>query len=157
MAKKKTQFLVHCDGSVKDEGSMSSFVIVSQDDDLVYQDVFRDRFYDINVAEIFALRRAIEECLRQGVRDVTFVSDAMHIVLMVKNKKRTFKGKHQAELNFQLLVIRALLRKFDRVRVIHRKREYNKYADSLCHLGWKNIKVKRSGGKVDVTKEAVMG
>ena len=155
----KTKFLVHCDGSVrlKEGASMSSFVIVSSEGDLVYQDALRNVLSNPGVAELFALRLAMEESLRRGVRDVTFVSDSSSTVSKVMNLNSKFKGKYKTELNFQLMVVRALMRKFDRVRVIYQNRKLNKYADSLCRLGWDNVSVRRSGGNVDVTKEAVLG
>jgi ribonuclease HI len=90
-----------------------------------------------NQAEYTALKLALEECQKMGVKEVQVYMDSL---LVVNQMKGTFKVKNR-DLYPIHDAIKELAKKFDHVSYSHVPREFNKLADAAVnralddHLG----------------------
>lgn len=117
--------------------SASGFVILDMEDNvLVDQGVYLGITTN-NQAEYTALRLALEECLKMGVREVQAYMDSL---LVVNQMKGIFKVKNR-DLWPIHDAIKQLIPKFEHVSFTHVPREFNKLADAAVnraldeHLG----------------------
>lgn len=84
-----------------------------------------------NVAEYYALVRALEEALTLNAKSVEIYLDSE---LVVKQINGEYKVKNEGLMPLYGIV-RAYLDRFDTYSVKHVRREYNKLADKLANRG----------------------
>lgn len=117
--------------------SASGFVILDMEDTVLAE---RGEYLGVttnNVAEYTALKLALEECRRRGVKQVNAYLDSLLVVNQMKGifkiKNRDLWPIHDA--------IKKLAAGFDRIEYSHVPREFNKLADAEvnkaldAHLG----------------------
>ena len=83
-----------------------------------------------NVAEYRGLIRGLEYLVRRGVKEVTVYADSELVVKQVRGqykvKSPNLKPLHQQVMN--------LLKKFEKVRILHHPRSRNREADRVANM-----------------------
>ena len=117
--------------------SASGFVIMDEEENLLADKGVYLGVTTNNQAEYTALKLALEECLKMGVRDVQVYMDSL---LVVNQMKGIFKVKNR-DLWPIYDAIKKLAPQFDDISFSHVPREFNKLADAAVnralddHLG----------------------
>lgn len=109
--------------------SASGFVIMDEEDNVLVDKGVYLGVTTNNQAEYTALRLALEECLRLGVREVQVYLDSL---LVVNQMKGAFKVKNR-DLWPIHDAIKKLASKFDEISFSHVPREFNKLADAAVN------------------------
>ena len=90
-----------------------------------------------NEAEYFAIILALEKADNMGLKDIEIRSDSQLIVRQINGQ---YKVK-SANLKPLFKKVLNLLLNFQRTKMVHISREFNKEADKLAKLGAKRAKV----------------
>lgn len=109
--------------------SASGFVVLDMEDNVLVDKGVYLGVTTNNQAEYTALRLALEECLKMGVREVEAYMDSL---LVVNQMKGIFKVKNR-DLWPIHDAIKQLIPKFDHVSFTHVPREFNKLADAAVN------------------------
>ncbi|MEK7059869.1 MAG: reverse transcriptase-like protein [Patescibacteria group bacterium] len=109
--------------------SASGFVVLDMEDNVLVDKGVYLGVTTNNQAEYTALRLALEECLKMGVREVEAYMDSL---LVVNQMKGIFKVKNR-DLWPIHDAIKQLVTKFDHVSFAHVPREFNKLADAAVN------------------------
>jgi ribonuclease HI len=100
-----------------------------------------------NIAEYSALVRALEMAHEEGLKILTIYSDSE---LLVKQMRGEYKVKNE-DLKEFFTKAKDLTKHFDKVNIIHVRREQNKRADQLCNLALDGSPKPRGGEKPKAT------
>ncbi|HEY5441919.1 MAG TPA: reverse transcriptase-like protein [Candidatus Saccharimonadales bacterium] len=117
--------------------SASGFVVLDMEDNVLVDKGVYLGVTTNNQAEYTALKLALEECLKMGVREVQVYMDSL---LVVNQMKGVFKVRNR-DLWPIHDAIKQLAAKFDEISFSHVPREFNKLADAAVnraldeHLG----------------------
>lgn len=109
--------------------SASGFVVLDMEDNILVDKGVYLGITTNNQAEYTALRLALEECVKMGVREVDVYMDSL---LVVNQMKGIFKVKNR-DLYPIHDAIKQLVAKFDHVSFDHVPREFNKLADAAVN------------------------
>lgn len=109
--------------------SASGFVILDQEDSTLVDKGVYLGITTNNQAEYTALKLALEECLKDGVKEVEVYMDSLLVINQVRGifkvKNRDLWPLHDA--------VRQLSKKFSRINFSHVPREFNKLADAAVN------------------------
>ncbi|MEK7599414.1 MAG: reverse transcriptase-like protein [Patescibacteria group bacterium] len=109
--------------------SASGFVVLDMEDNVLVDKGVYLGVTTNNQAEYTALKLALEECLKMGVREVEAYMDSL---LVVNQMKGIFKVKNR-DLWPIHDAIKQLVPKFEHVSFTHVPREFNKLADAAVN------------------------
>jgi ribonuclease HI len=109
--------------------SASGYVIIDEEDNVLVDHGVYLGVTTNNQAEYTALKLALEECLRLGVRKIQIYMDSL---LVVNQMKGTFKVRNR-DLWTVHDAIKQLVTQFDEVEFNHVPREFNKLADAAVN------------------------
>jgi ribonuclease HI len=109
--------------------SASGFVILDMEDNILVDKGVYLGITTNNQAEYTALKLALEECLKMGVKEIEVYLDSL---LVVNQMKGIFKVKNR-DLWPIHDAIKQLAKKFEHVSYTHVPREFNKLADAAVN------------------------
>jgi ribonuclease HI len=109
--------------------SASGFVILDKEDTVLVDKGVYLGVTTNNQAEYTALKLALEECLKMGVKDVDVYMDSLLVVNQIKG---IFKVKNR-DLWPIYDAIKQLIKKFEHTNFSHVPREFNKLADAAVN------------------------
>ena len=122
--------VLFCDGASRGNPGPGAFgYVILKDDDILFQEGKCIGTVTNNIAEYQGLLHGLKKCLELGLDHVTVKSDSQ---LMVRQLNGEYKVK-APQLIPLFFEAQSLLEKFQRVKVVHVRREENTLADAMCN------------------------
>jgi ribonuclease HI len=121
-----------------------AYAIKTTDDELVVRDGFEVEMANIYLGESMALVKMLEKALELGIKDIEVYGDNKGLIDSINNKKSKNQGHVLKAYN--------VMTKFDNISLTWTKRDGNKYADMLCRLVKRGVRIAKRGGQFDLNE-----